>query len=186
MADTPLDRFLKMCADEIGRRSKLAVEKREVLAAGANAFQLALANSRPLVRPQRAPAVPAAQHFASISTSPIADAALAAATELEWVASPRLDDGGTDAALAPINLVRDLGTLTCGLMLLAPAGAYPEHSHPPQEIYLPIAGSGRWRYGGSEHYQRLAEHALVYNHPGDRHGAIAGGEPLLALYILWP
>ncbi len=71
-------------------------------------------------------------------------------------------------------------------MLLAPSGAYPEHSHPPQEIYLPIAGGGQWRYGGAERYQLLADDALVYNHPGDRHGALAGDEPLLALYILWP
>jgi quercetin dioxygenase-like cupin family protein len=184
MPKTPLDRFLKMCADELGRRAELAVEKHDVLAAGSYAFQAALAVSQP--RSHELTCVPAAQHFGDISRSRLGDAALAAANEITWVESPRLEDGGTEAALAPMNLVRDLGTLTCGLMLLAPAGAYPEHSHPPQEIYLPIAGDGQWRYGGMEHYQQLGDDTLVYNHPGDRHGAVAGDEPLLALYILWP
>jgi quercetin dioxygenase-like cupin family protein len=96
-----------------------------------------------------------------------------------------VDDGGANVALGIVNDARVLGPLTCGLILVAPGAAYPEHAHPPQEIYLPISGRGSWRYGGSGEYRSLHDDSLVYNHPRDLHGTIAGDEPLLALYILW-
>ena len=115
----------------------------------------------------------------------LVDGVRAAADELHWVASPRVDDPGHDTALAPLNEVRRLDPVTAGLLVLRPGATYPVHSHPPQELYLPIADGGRWRYGGDPSYRTLGPDTLVYNHPDDLHSIIAGDSTLLALYVLW-
>ena len=183
-----LDRFLDLCCEEIARRASLAIEHRESLTAGAAAFRDALRDATPTDRGLST--VPVAQHVAGLEPSAASTAAITAAAKasqamIPWIATPRLSDDGESVALAPLDEVRDLGSLICGLMLLAPGAAYPEHEHPPHEIYLPIAGHGRWRYGGASQYQVLEPDALVYNHPNDRHGAVADDSPLLALYVLW-
>ncbi len=184
---TALDDFLRACEREIARRLP-GQPKQDVLAAGHAAFQAALDASEPIdVRRQ---SIPVAEHLRHGAAAPLLAAAQAAGPELSWVASSRLDDNGTEAGLAPLNDVRDLdrsdwGHVQCGLMLLRPNGTYPLHSHPPQELYLPISGYGQWRYGGSTEFCSLAPDALVYNHPNDVHSVVAGEEPLLALYILW-
>lgn len=174
--------FLQLCADEISRRAALATD-RPHLSEGAEAFQTALADSSS--RSATITTVPVESCLADITPSPLANSLLAANAQIPWEPSQRLDDDGQGVALAVLNRVRDLGHVTCGLMLLGPEHAYPEHSHPPQEIYLPISGDGEWRFGGSEEYRRLDSDELVYNNPGDTHGAAAGSEPLVALYVLW-
>jgi hypothetical protein len=185
---TPLDRFLDLCCTEIERRARLAETEPVALLDGAAAFRQALdaAPPEPEVAPTTLATVPVAAQLQHLSPTLIGRAAVAAAVEIPWIPSPRLDDGGANVALGIVNEVRDLGDLTCGLILVAPGSAYPEHAHPPQEIYLPISGKGSWRYGGSSEYRTLHDDLLVYNHPRDLHGTVAGDEPLVALYILWP
>ena len=169
-----LDGFLWQCVEEMERRAALATDKREILEQGAAAFRSAMESAAPI--------------DCELSTTPVVEHLPAGhpARSVPWVPTPRLEaDDGTLVALGLVDKVLDLGDLICGLMLLAPGAAYPEHSHPPQEIYLPLTGEGQWRYGGSEEYVGLAPDAVVYNPPGGRHGTIAGTDPLLALYILW-
>lgn len=104
---------------------------------------------------------------------------------LPWVPTPRADDGGHRLALAPLNQAVDFGDTTVGLMYVGPGATYPLHHHPPQELYLTIAGTGRWRYGGREQHETVGPLATLYNHPEDRHSVTAGTHPLLALYVLW-
>jgi quercetin dioxygenase-like cupin family protein len=184
---TALDDFLRACEREIARRLH-GQPKQGVLTAGHAAFQAALDTSEPIDAPRGS--IPVAEHLGHGAAAPLLAAAQAAGPELSWIASSRLDDNGTEAGLAPLNDVRDLdrsdwGHVQCGLMLLRPHGTYPLHSHPPQELYLPISGDGQWRYGGSNDFCSLAADALVYNHPNDVHSVVAGDEPLLALYVLW-
>ena len=181
---TLLDRFLESACTEIERRVAICETTPGVLRDGAVAFRAALQTAT--TRDTPITTVPVTEHLDRITASPLGQAMQRAAAEVSWIASPRTTDGGRDVALAPINDVRELGTLICGLLLVAPGAAYPEHAHPPQEIYLPIAGDGRWRYGGESSYRPLSADALVYNNPDDVHSVIAGDEPLLALYILWP
>ena len=187
-ATDQLDRFLDLCCAEIERRAAIAVEHAAALTTGSAAFRRALDAATRIER--AASTVPVTQHLTSLKatapwTGEITEAVQAAQGAIPWIATPRLNDGGESVALAPLDEVRDLGSLICGLMLLAPDAAYPEHDHPPHEIYLPIAGHGRWRYGGDSQYALLEPDALIYNHPNDRHGAVAGDSPLLALYVLW-
>ena len=184
----PVDRFLDLCCTEIERRTQLAETDRAALVDGAAAFRRALDAAPPVsyLAPSLVPTVPVAGHLQDLSLPLFGKTTLAAVREIPWIPSPRLDDGGANVALGLVNKVRDLGDLTCGLILVAPGAAYPEHAHSPQEIYLPISGKGSWRYGGSGEYRSLHDDLLVYNHPRDLHGTVAGDDPLLALYILWP
>jgi len=179
-----LDQFIHLCAHEILRRSALADEHALALSEGARALAQAAANSR--IRSSLACEAPVVESLDAAASTPLFTAAMAARNELCWMPSPRLDDNGTEAALAPLNKVRDLPGVICGLLAVGPNGVYPEHSHPPQELYLPITGDGEWRYGGDTGVRKLARNALVYNNPDDVHAVYAGGQPLLAMYVLWP
>ena len=177
---TALDVFLHDCCAEIERRAAVAEPLPGVLCHGAAAFRNAIDSARPADAPLTV--VPALAEVDNIPRAVLGPAV----AQVPWVPTPRLGDDGAQVALGLVDQVRELGEVQCGLMLLGAGAAYPEHSHPPQEIYLPIADGGSWRFGGSSEYRMLGEDELVYNHPGDRHGAIAGHLPLLALYILWP
>lgn len=180
VAPSALDRFLYGCADELNRR---AASSDEIFREGARVFANALSQMRPIEHPHST--VPVASALAAVSAGELAELAVEAQDEIPWIASHRMTDGGTEAALAPLNEARDFGDVVVGLLLLAAGATYPEHSHPPQEVYVPIAGGGEWRFGGSKDYRQLLADELAYNHPNDRHGIVAGDEPLLAMYILW-
>lgn len=180
---TALDDFMAACAVEINRRCDL-LPAADVRHSGAAAFAKQLTAATIIEREPSA--VPVAELLPQAPESRLLTAALAAAAETPWIVSPRMSDGGTEGALAPLNEVRDLGDLTCGLLALRPGGVYPLHSHPPQELYLPIADGGTWRFGGAPEFRSLESDELVYNHPNDIHSVVAGDTPLLALYVLWP
>ena len=109
----------------------------------------------------------------------------ALAPVLPWTPTSRAEDGGTELALAPLDRAFDFGDTTIVLMYIGPDATYPLHHHPPQELYLTIAGTGRWRYGGRTEPETIGPQRLLYNHPNDLHTATAGHDPLLALAVLW-
>ncbi len=116
---------------------------------------------------------------------PLERAFLDLAPILPWIPTPRASDGGTELALAPLDRVLDLGDTVVGIMCVGPGATYPLHHHPPQELYLTIAGEGRWRYGGAVGDETVGPGRTLYNHPGDQHRATAGPLPVVALYVLW-
>lgn len=181
---TTLDRFLSACSAEITKRSMPPGPTQAVVQEGARAFEEALASAATIDRDPSS--VPVAATLARAEPTALVDLARAAGQEIPWIPSHRMTDGGTEAALAPLNEVREFGDVVCGLLLLAPGCSYPEHSHPPQEIYLPIAGGGQWRYGGASDYRAPDPAGLIYNRPNDVHGIVAEDTPLLAIYVLWP
>ena len=104
---------------------------------------------------------------------------------LPWTESPRTPDMGNRIALCRFNDLFELKHHTAGLLYLDPELAYPEHSHPPPELYLTLSGTGSWRYGGSTEYRVVSAGNLLYNHPLDLHGVRSSDTPLLALFLLW-
>lgn len=186
MATTALDAFLDMCCTEVERRAERPVHEADVLRLGARAFRRAITTMTETEQREPLASVPVLAALRDMTPSPLADAAIAAASEIPWEAAPQLDDRGQTVGLGRIPQVREFGDLECGLMLIGAGAAYPEHHHAPQEIYLPIAGNGQWRCGGALDYRGLDEHELVYNHPHDIHAVKAGNEVLLAMFILWP
>jgi hypothetical protein len=70
-----------------------------------------------------------------------------------------------------------------GVSLMAPNMRYPDHRHPPEEIYVVLSG-GQWRQAsGPWHEPGIG--GLVYNPPNIVHAMRSTEQPLLALWFLW-
>jgi quercetin dioxygenase-like cupin family protein len=70
-----------------------------------------------------------------------------------------------------------------GVSLLAPHTRYPDHRHPPEEIYVVLSG-GEWRQG-DDPWHEPGIGGLVYNPPNIVHAMRSAEWPLLALWFLW-
>jgi len=69
-----------------------------------------------------------------------------------------------------------------GVSLLAPHIRYPDHAHPPDELYL-VLSEGDWRQGEGD-WVRPGIGGTVRNPPGVVHAMRAGARPLLAVWGL--
>ena len=69
-----------------------------------------------------------------------------------------------------------------GVSLVAPHVTYPDHSHPPEEVYL-VLSEGEW-WNTAMGWVHPGPGGLVYNPPGITHAMRAGDAPLLALWFL--
>ena len=70
-----------------------------------------------------------------------------------------------------------------GISLMAPGIEYPEHHHPPEEVYL-VMSPGHWRQDRGEWFEPGIG-GLVYNTPNILHAMRSGTAPLLATWCLW-
>ncbi len=107
------------------------------------------------------------------------------APSMRWVQSHRWNDDGAQRALCVLSEAFELPNLEAGVMYVDQGCTYPLHNHPPQELYLTISGSARWRYGGAETLIEVEPETTLYNHPSDFHTVEAGETPLVAMYVLW-
>lgn len=190
-------RFLEHC-----HRRLQAVATGAEAEAGTRALAEAIERAEPRpYQPSWLPVLDTVDHL--VETEPaddLTDDFVALAPLLRWIPTHRATDGGTELALAPLDQLFDLGDTATGdtatgstatgdtvigIMYIGPGSTYPLHNHPPQELYLTIAGEGRWRYGGNEDFEPVGPHRTLYNHPGDLHSAVAGSVPVVALYVLW-
>jgi hypothetical protein len=69
-----------------------------------------------------------------------------------------------------------------GVSLMAPHIRYPDHSHPPDELYL-VMSDGEWRQGEGG-WIRPGIAGTVRNPPGIVHAMRSGSTPLLAVWGL--
>ncbi|WP_423908613.1 dimethylsulfonioproprionate lyase family protein [Candidatus Spongiihabitans sp.] len=102
---------------------------------------------------------------------------------LPWGFSPRTLDQGKHVAIMDFRKMFEMGKVTAGLMYVDVYSAYPEHNHPPDEIYFLISGTAKWRWGGHRHFRSITAGNLIYNYPYNWHGVKAGPTPVLALYL---
>lgn len=141
----------------------------------------------------RAPHRDACRHLAAAraETRPdLAEAFAALEPELEW-RTRAFADAPADFAdyhanarlLGPDGLERR-GELVAGFSLVAPGVTYPEHDHPPEEIYLVLSGGEWWQAGGAWHAPGPC--GIVHNPPGIRHAMRGTSVPLLAIWFLLP
>jgi quercetin dioxygenase-like cupin family protein len=70
-----------------------------------------------------------------------------------------------------------------GVSLLAPHIQYPDHRHPPEEVYVVLSG-GQWRQE-RDPWHEPGIGGLVYNPPNVVHAMRSMELPLLALWFLW-
>jgi quercetin dioxygenase-like cupin family protein len=87
------------------------------------------------------------------------------------------------ASHANAMIVRSAQTgMVVGLSLMAPHTAYPEHTHPPDELYL-VLSEGEWRRDGGDWFSPGVG-GTVRNAPGIRHAMRSQDRPLLAVWAL--
>lgn len=170
--------FLTACSDQL-------VESATTWPAREGAARFAAALERCVPTPCTPCWLPVLDTIGTVEPSHLARHFVDIAPLLIWEPTFRTDDRGTTIALAPLDRVVDLSGLTVGIMYVAPHHQYPVHAHPPNELYLTIAGEGQWRFGGHDELRHVAPGTTLYNHPGDLHSAAAGATPLVALYVLW-
>ena len=83
--------------------------------------------------------------------------------------------------IGPNGLVAS-DNLLIGISLLAPHVTYPNHQHPPAEVYL-VLTEGEWRQEDKPWHQPGAG-GYVYNHPHVIHSMRSDAKPLLAIWCL--
>lgn len=110
--------------------------------------------------------------------------------ELVWGRRQRLGPGASEGfseAHANAMLIGPGGLepredVWLGLSLMAPGTRYPDHDHPPEEVYL-VLSQGAFLQGEADWLERAPGETL-YNTPGIRHAMRAGEGAFLALWCL--
>ena len=119
----------------------------------------------------------------------LADSFAALAPDLHWVRSERSGTGDFRQGHANTVIVGPAGLehrsdVVLGASLLAPGVAYPDHDHPPEEIYL-VLSAGDW-FNRQRGWYTPGAGGTVHHPPGIVHAMRAGTTPLLAIWCLWP
>ncbi|MEZ5657556.1 MAG: dimethylsulfonioproprionate lyase family protein [Burkholderiaceae bacterium] len=120
--------------------------------------------------------VPAIAHLAAVLR--------AGAAGLAWTRRPGSggDAFGNGHANAWLIGAPGCGGIAVGLSLMAPGLCYPEHAHPPRELYFVLLG-GRWWRSDERWFERRAGQ-WVHNPPAIRHAMRSDARPLLAIWYL--
>jgi hypothetical protein len=114
-----------------------------------------------------------------------------AAPFLRWVtydAYPRSEIGEAFASRhAFASLIGSAGHIHAvdwelGLFLISPATLYRDHQHAAPELYVPLTGPHRWRFGTGSPWQGLPAHVPVWNEPWAVHATLTGTDPFLCLF----
>ena len=92
-------------------------------------------------------------------------------------------DGHANAVVVGKDGIELRDDVLVGISLMAPQVRYPNHQHPPEEIYVSLAGGAWWKEGGSWH--QPGSGGLVYNEPNVLHAMATDDKPLLAVWCLW-
>lgn len=82
---------------------------------------------------------------------------------------------------APYDAAYDLD-FDLGILLIAPHTLYRDHRHQAAELYLPLTGPTRWRFGIDAAWETRAAGEPVWNPPQNLHATLVGEVPLLCLY----
>lgn len=98
--------------------------------------------------------------------------------------APGFAEGHASARVLDPTGLEQRGGLVAGFSLVAPGVTYPEHNHPPEEIYLVLSGGEWWQTGGAWHAPGPG--GIVHNPPGIGHAMRGTSVPLLAIWFLLP
>jgi quercetin dioxygenase-like cupin family protein len=120
----------------------------------------------------------------------LADAFAAIESRLTWMArtdaatqGEQFLHGHANAVIVGPEGLEARNDVRIGVSLMAPHTRYPDHHHPPEEVYLVLSG-GEWRQG-NDPWHEPGIGGLVYNPPNVVHAMRSAERPLLALWFLW-
>ncbi len=132
----------------------------------------------------------AAARRASNPISELADAFAAIEPGLVWCrragassADAAFKDNHANATILGEEGLEVHADVKIGVSLLAPGTVYPNHRHPPEEMYV-VLSSGAWRQNESP-WQSKKSGDLQHNPANIWHAMKSADEPLLAIWCLW-
>ena len=161
--------------------------------------RLALAGAAPPRRPARPVRKPVALWLDGIAARPPDDPALALliadlarlAPHAEWRQNPSysaervgqhfMDGYGYLELAGPLGPYVDHGLLA-GVLLLGPGRLYPPHTHPAEEVYIPLSGTAEWWREGAR-FCAVAPGTAIHHPSNVRHATRTLDAPLLAAYV---
>ncbi len=122
--------------------------------------------------------------------APLAGALVELGPQIAWTvrqtagptASPNFPRCHSNALLIGPGALEDREDVWVGLSLMAPHTRYPDHDHPPEEVYL-VLSEGAFLQGEAAWLPRKPGQT-IYNTPGIRHAMRAQDKPFLALWCL--
>jgi hypothetical protein len=117
----------------------------------------------------------------------VAEALAALAPRLRWkprasATDPAFRDAHANATVLGPGGIEEREDVWIGVTLMAPNVDYPEHSHPPEEVYLALT-PGEW-WNARMDWTDPGPHGLIYNPPGIAHRMRSGETPFLAVWLL--
>ena len=119
-----------------------------------------------------------------------AQALLALSPQLAWwhrtadvVPGSPMATGHANAMVIGKRGLEESNDVSVGISLIAPDIQYPEHHHPPEEVYL-VLSKGHWQKSGGTWFEPGIG-GLVHNPPNIMHAMRSGSTPLLATWCLW-
>jgi quercetin dioxygenase-like cupin family protein len=126
----------------------------------------------------------------SDALAPLARALQALFPHLTWVqrkvgvpnASEGFAEAHANAMLIGPQGVERRDDVQIGLSLMAPRTRYPDHNHPPEEVYIVLSDGAFLQTAPPWLPRKPGE--TVYNTPGILHAMRAGDAPFLALWCL--
>ena len=92
-------------------------------------------------------------------------------------------DGHANALVAGPGGLEEREDLWVGISLLSPHVRYPDHRHPPEEVYVSLAGGAWWNVHMD--WTTPGPGGLIYNEPNVLHAMRTEAQPLLAIWCLW-
>ena len=189
--DADLQAFVDAVAEAVSARTvegePAAVASREVF--GRLAAHVGEPGTpSPVRRPvcARLPEARAGAAAAAPRLAAVAEAFRALEPRLAWYARPTADPefgpGHANTVVVGEGGLEHHPGVTLGVTLMAPDLTYPDHAHPPEEVYLAL-GPGEW-WNADTPWHEPGPGGLVHNPPGIRHAMRSGPAPLFAVWCL--
>lgn len=91
-------------------------------------------------------------------------------------------DGHANAMLVGPGGIEERDDVWVGATVMAPHIVYPDHDHPPEEVYIALS-PGEW-WNADMDWTEPGPGGVIYNPRGIRHAMRSGAQPLLALWFL--
>lgn len=121
----------------------------------------------------------------------LANALAGIAPRLKWVTRPNGENDDETFKVRHANAVvigegglENRDDIRIGMSLLAPETRYPDHRHPPEEIYT-VLSPGEWKQETNGEFRAPGVGGFVHNIPNIVHGMRSKEVPLLAVWSLW-